>query len=138
MVTRFGISIDSKLLDRFDALIEEKNYANRSEAIRDLIRDDLVKREWEKQAGEKVGTITLIYDHHCHEVSEKLTELQHRHHHHIVSAMHIHLDHDYCLEVLAVRGDGRALQRLADEVIGLKGIIHGKWVGTVSGKALHG
>ncbi len=138
MVTRFGISIENKLLSRFDALIKEKKYANRSEAIRDLIRDDLVKREWEQQAGDKVGTITLIYDHHGHEVTEKLTELQHHHHHLILSTMHIHLDHDYCLEVLAVRGDGRELQRLADEVIGLKGIIHGKWVGTVSGKALHG
>jgi CopG family transcriptional regulator, nickel-responsive regulator len=136
MVTRFGISIESKLLARFDALINEKGYANRSEAIRDLIREDLVRRGWEKETGDKVGTITLIYDHHSHEVGEKLTELQHKHHHHVLSTMHIHLDHDYCLEVLAVKGDSRSLQRLADELISLKGIIHGKWVGTTTGKEL--
>ena len=136
VVTRFGISIESKLLTRFDALIHEKGYANRSEAIRDLIRDDLVSRGWQKETGDKVGTITLIYDHHNHEVGEKLTELQHKHHHHVVSTMHIHLDHDYCMEVLAVKGEGRMLQRLADEMISLKGIIHGKWVGTTTGKDL--
>jgi CopG family transcriptional regulator, nickel-responsive regulator len=136
MVTRFGISIENKLLARFDALIHEKGYANRSEAIRDLIREDLVKRGWDKETGEKVGTITLIYDHHSCEVGEKLTELQHKHHHHVLSTMHIHLDHDYCLEVLAVKGDSRTLQRLADELISLKGIIHGKWVGATTGKEL--
>jgi len=137
MVTRFGISMENSLLSRFDALVREKKYANRSEAIRDLIRDDLVKREWEREGGEKVGTYPLLYDHHSHEVGEKLIELQHRHHHQILSTMHIHLDHDYCLEVLAIKGEGRILQRLAEEMIGLKGIVHGKWVGTTTGKELH-
>jgi len=136
MVVRFGISMESKLLRRFDALIQQKGYANRSEAIRDLIRDDLIKREWEKESGEKVGTITLMYDHHSRELSQKLTELQHQHHDQIVSTMHIHLDHDHCLEVLAVKGKGRTLQRLADEMIGLKGIVHGRWVGTTTGSDL--
>jgi CopG family transcriptional regulator, nickel-responsive regulator len=136
MLTRFGISLDQKLLQRFDRRIMEKGYANRSEAIRDLIRDDLVRQEWEDEAGEKMGTVTLIYNHHNHDLGDRLTHLQHDHHHLIISTMHIHLNHDMCMEVLAVRGQGRAIQKLAYELISMKGVIHGRWVGTTTGQDL--
>jgi CopG family transcriptional regulator, nickel-responsive regulator len=136
MLTRFGISLDRKLLERFDRRIKEKGYANRSEAIRDLIRDDLVRREWEEEQGEKMGTVTLIYNHHNHELGDRLTHLQHDHHHIIISTMHIHLNHDMCMEVLAVRGQGRVIQKLANELISMKGVIHGRWVGTTTGQDL--
>lgn len=136
MLTRFGISLERRLLERFDRRIREKGYANRSEAIRDLIRDELVRREWEEEEGEKMGTVTLIYNHHNHELGDRLTHLQHDHHHNIISTMHIHLNHDMCMEVLAVRGQGRVIQKLANELISMKGVIHGRWVGTTTGQDL--
>ncbi|MBN2356165.1 nickel-responsive transcriptional regulator NikR [candidate division KSB1 bacterium] len=135
-VTRFGISLEPDLLRRFDRLIRNKGYGNRSEAIRDLIRETLVQQEWENETHEHVGTITLIYDHHSHDVGEKLTDIQHDHHHTVLSTMHIHLDHDHCLEVLAVKGTGKLVRRLADELISLKGVKHGKLVATSTGKNL--
>ena len=136
MLTRFGISLDSDLLKRFDAIVSEKGYANRSEAIRDLIRDALVQREWEKEQGEKVGTITLIFDHHVRELTERLTEVQHDYNNEIISTMHVHLDHDNCLEVLAVHGEGQTIRSIADRLIGIKGVKHGKLVTTTAGKEL--
>ncbi|MBC7186644.1 MAG: nickel-responsive transcriptional regulator NikR [Calditrichaeota bacterium] len=136
MVTRFGISLDSELLARFDRMIAEMGYANRSEAIRDLIRDALVQREWQEEKGDRVGTITLIYDHHLGELPERLTELQHNHADQIISTMHVHLDHDNCLEVLAVRGEARAIRAIADQLIGTKGVKHGKLVATTTGREL--
>ncbi len=135
-LTRFGISLESDLLARFDQLIENKGYANRSEAVRDLIRDALVRHEWEEGDEEKVGTITLIFDHHRHEVTEKLRQVQHEHHDQIISTMHIHLDHDNCLEILAVKGNPRSVQKLADALIGMKGVKHGKMIATTTGKNL--
>ena len=136
MLTRFGISLDDELLVRFDKIVDEKSYTNRSEAIRDLIRNALIEREWEQEEGEKVGTITLIFDHHVHELTEKLTEIQHDHHDEIISAMHVHLDHDNCLEVLAVKGEGKKIRATADGLIGVRGVKHGKLVTTTSGKNL--
>ncbi len=133
---RFGVSLDATLLSAFDQLIAEKGYSSRSEALRDLIREALVQREWEEDDLEKVGTITLIYDHHRHDISERLTHAQHEHHHEILSTMHIHLDHDNCLEVLAVKGKAGAVQQLADELIGMKGVKHGKLAATTTGKDL--
>lgn len=136
MLTRFGISLDEELLQRFDKMVEEKGYSNRSEAIRDLIRDALVQREWEKGSGDRVGTITLIYDHHRRELPERLMELQHNFTHEIISTMHVHLDHDNCLEVLAVRGDAKVVQTIADQLIGTRGVKHGKLVTTTTGREL--
>ncbi len=135
-LTRFGMSLDDNLLKEFDNLIRDKKYQNRSEAIRDLIRAALIQSECEKDEAEIVGTVTLIYNHHEHESSEKLTSLQHVHHHQILSTMHIHLDHDNCLEVLAVRGKAKDVRHIADELIGQKGVRHGKLVTTLSGKNL--
>lgn len=135
-LTRFGVSLDAELLSRFDKLIAEKQYANRSEAIRDLIRDTLVRHEWDSEDGEIVGTVTLIYDHHVRDLADKLTEEQHVHHAQIISTMHVHLDHDNCLEVLAVRGKTHEVRHIADELIGKKGVKHGKLVTTTTGRNL--
>ncbi|HKI51982.1 MAG TPA: nickel-responsive transcriptional regulator NikR [Geothermobacteraceae bacterium] len=135
-LTRFGISIDARLLDRFDKLIEDKGYVNRSEAIRDLIRSALVEEEWARDDQEIVGTVTLVYDHHTRDLSERLTEHQHSHHDEIVSALHVHLDAHHCLEVVVVRGKARQVKRLADELIGTKGVKHGKLVTSTTGQDL--
>jgi CopG family nickel-responsive transcriptional regulator len=135
-ITRFGISMDGKLLDRFDGFIAEHGYSSRSEAIRDLVRDRLIQEEWKEEAGETVGTITLIYDHHRRELTERLTEEQHHHHDMILSTLHVHLDEDRCLEVLAVRGPAHDLKKLSDTLISAKGVIHGKLVMTSAGENL--
>jgi len=135
-LARFGISIDQQLLDRFDELITRKGYVNRSEAIRDLIRNALVEDAWQQGEGETVGTVTLVYDHHTRDLSDKLTEHQHTHHDAIVSALHVHLDAHHCLEVVVVRGAAQDVRRLADELIGTKGVKHGKLVTTTTGHNL--
>lgn len=135
-IVRFGISADSRLLDRFDELIADKGYVNRSEAVRDLIRNALVEEKWEAGNDEAVGTVTLVYDHHSTDLSDKLTEHQHSHHEEIVSTLHIHLDAHHCLEVVVLRGAAREIGRLASELIGTKGVKHGKFVATTTGDGL--
>ena len=134
-LVRFGVSLDRHLLDDFDRLIARKNYATRSEALRDLIRDNLVGQEWDENK-ETVGTITLLYDHHVRDLTEKLTDIQHDYERLILSAMHVHLDPDHCLEVLAVRGKGREIRKVADRLIATKGVKHGKLTMTTTGKGL--
>jgi len=129
---RFGISLDEKLLANFDQLIEQKSYMNRSEAIRDLIRATLVEERLGSESQEAVGTVTLVYNHHVRDLSEKLTEHQHSHHDQIVSSLHVHLDAHNCLEVLIIRGAVRDIRNIADELIGVKGVKHGKLVMTTT------
>jgi len=133
---RFGISLDEKLLTSFDQLIEEKSYMNRSEAIRDLIRAALVEERSTSDEAESVGTVTLVYNHHVRDLSDKLTEHQHSHHDQIISALHVHLDAHNCLEVLVVRGKVKDIKKIADELIGVKGVKHGKLVMTTTGEDL--
>ncbi|NQT29356.1 MAG: nickel-responsive transcriptional regulator NikR [Candidatus Saganbacteria bacterium] len=135
-VTRFGISMDPVLLSKFDKLIEQKGYPNRSEAVRDLIREHLVQKEWEVVAGEVVGTVTLIYDHHVHDLSDKLTELQHHHFKSIISTIHIHLDAHNCLEVLVLRGKSKDVKFISERLISTKGVKHGQLAMTSTGKEL--
>jgi len=135
-LTRFGISMDEPLLARFDELIERKGYVNRSEAIRDLIRNALVEDQWTRSDEETVGTVTLVYDHNTRALSDKLTEHQHSHHENIVSALHVHLDHDHCLEVVVVKGRAAEVERMADELIGTKGVKHGRLVTTTTGHGI--
>jgi CopG family nickel-responsive transcriptional regulator len=135
-VTRFGISLDEILLKGFDDLIRKKGYSNRSEAIRDLIRDALVKEEWEGTTGETVGTITIVYSHEKRELLDLLTRLQHLHHDLIISSMHIHLDKHNCLELIAVKGKGEDIKKIADRLIGSKGVKHGKLTLTTTGRRL--
>jgi CopG family nickel-responsive transcriptional regulator len=126
--------MDARLLDKFDALIERKGYANRSEAIRDLIRAQLVEEQWREATGKVAATVTLVYDHHSRQVADRLADLQHHHHDLVVSATHVHLDNDNCLEVVILRGLARAVRALADELIACKGVKHGKAVLTTEGK----
>lgn len=133
-VTRFGISMDSSLLARFDDYIAQRGYSNRSEAVRDLVRDSLVQAQWAEASGDTVGTITLIYDHHQRELQNRLTGHQHSSHALVISSMHVHLDAHHCLEVLAVQGQAADIRRLADELLSLRGVKHGKLVMTSSGK----
>jgi CopG family nickel-responsive transcriptional regulator len=121
---RFGVSLPKDLIEKFDKLIREKNYSNRSEAFRDLIRQELIKKEW-NEAGEVAGAITLIYDHHKRELINKLTDIQHDHQKVIISTQHIHLDHNNCLEMIAVKGNPREAQKLADTLKAVKGVKHG-------------
>ena len=135
-ITRFGVSIDSQLIKKFDALIERKGYTSRSEAIRDMIRDSLVEQEWEFDDRETVGTITIVYNHHTRELEHVLTDIQHRSFHHIVSTLHVHLDAHNCLEVLVVKGKSREIKKIADRLIGARGVKHGKLTMTTTGKEL--
>jgi CopG family nickel-responsive transcriptional regulator len=135
-LTRFGISMQSGLLERFDRLIARKGYVNRSEAIRDLVRDRLVEVAAERDQGEMVGTITFVYNHHVRQLTELLTEFQHQHAGVVVATLHVHLDAENCLEVLVVRGKSGELRQLADQLIGTKGVKHGKLTLTTTGKGL--
>lgn len=135
-VARFGVSIDSKLIKKFDALIERKGYRARSEALRDLIRERLVEEEWESGDQDTIGTVTIVYNHHTRELDHALTDLQHRSFHQIISALHIHLDAHNCLEVLVVRGKSKDIRKIADSLIGTKGVKHGKLTMTTTGKEL--
>jgi CopG family nickel-responsive transcriptional regulator len=138
VLNRIGIAIDSELMERFDRSIERSGYTNRSEAFRDLIRDRLVSEQTAAPSSFVVGTVTLIYDHHAHGVGEKLTELQHAYHHLVVSTTHAHLDHDFCLEVLIVHGKSSEVDQIADRLIGLKGVQHGRLVKTAPAHGLDG
>ncbi len=133
-IVRFGVSMDSRLLKQFDKYINQKGYANRSEAIRDLIRSNLVEEEWKVGKGETVGTITIIYNHHKRELTDTLTNIQHKYYASMISTMHVHLDSHNCLEVLVVKGKAREIKIIADRLIGTKGVIHGKLTTATLGK----
>ncbi|MBN1222702.1 MAG: nickel-responsive transcriptional regulator NikR [Candidatus Aminicenantes bacterium] len=135
-LVRFGVSIDHQLMDKFDKSLARKSYRNRSEAIRDMIRKSLVEQEWEIGKGETVGTITLVYDHHTPELEKNLTEMQHQCCHQVISTLHVHLDAHNCLEVLVVKGSSRIIRKLSDELIGTRGVKHGKLTMTTTGKEL--
>lgn len=122
-VFRFGISLDKELLDKFDRLIQGKNYQNRSEAFRDLIRQELVKKEW-REGREVAGVISLIYDHHKRELLNKITDIQHDFQKLIISTQHIHLDHHNCLEIIAAKGKPAQAQELADTLKAVKWVKH--------------
>lgn len=134
-LARFGVSVNSELLDKFDKLIESKGYVNRSEAIRDLIRDYLVEHEWEGDE-ETMGSVTIVYDHHVRELTESLTDLQHDYHDSIISTMHVHIDEDNCLEVVVIKGKGSKVKEISEKLISTKGVKHGKLAMTTTGKHL--
>lgn len=135
-LSRIGVAIDSDLLDRFDALIRSRGYSNRSEAFRDLIREELVEESWGRPESPVVGTVTLVYDHHVRLLNEKLTDMQHEFYHHILSTLHVHLDHDHCLEVLVVKGAAEKVRRIADALISTKGVKHGRLTMTATGEEI--
>lgn len=135
-VARFGVSLSRSLLRELDRMVRKKGYRNRSLALSDMIRDQLVAYRQEMADSPAVGTITLVYDHHHSHVQETLTDLQHRHLETIVSTLHVHLDHDHCLEVLVVRGKASLVREVADRLIGARGVKHGKLTLTSTGKDL--
>lgn len=136
MLLRFSVSMDEKLLGRFDEYLVRRNYSNRSEAIRDLIRNVLVNEEWE-QDSEVVGVVTLVYNHHQPQLQEKITELQHAYHHQITSTTHVHMDHDNCLEVTIVKGRASQVRELAEKLTALRGVKNGNLTMSSTGGHLH-
>jgi CopG family nickel-responsive transcriptional regulator len=136
-LVRFGVAMDEELLGKFDELVARRgSSANRSEAVRDLVRDALVDEQWEAPDEEIVGTITMVFDHHANDLAEKLDSLQHAHHDKVVSSMHVHLDAHNCLEVIVVRGASGAVRGIAEALLGTKGVKHGKLVTTTTGRHL--
>jgi len=138
MIERIGVSLEADLLGPFDRLIERQGYASRSEAIRDLIRDALVQREWSESEGseERVAVATLVYDHDSSSLARKLAHIQHENHRAVVSSLHVHLDAHNCLEVLVLRGRGREVVRMGEGLISTKGVKHGKLLPATTGQRL--
>ena len=135
-LSRIGVAIATDLLAEFDTLIEKRGYTNRSEAFRDLIRAELVRETSSKPSGRVVGSLTVVYDHHVRLLEEKLTELQHTHSRLIVSVLHVHLDHDNCLELIALRGASAEVRRFADALAAIKGVKHAQLAITATSDAL--
>ncbi len=134
-LTRFSVSIETPLLERFTDYARKHRLGNRSEALRTIIRDALVQDEWQSNK-EIAGAITIVFDHHKHELAERLTGIQHDYHHLVLATTHIHLDHDNCLEMIAVRGRADQVQKIADDLIGSRGVKHGKLTITTIGDLL--
>ncbi|MBS3736287.1 MAG: nickel-responsive transcriptional regulator NikR [Candidatus Bipolaricaulota bacterium] len=132
---RFGVSMSEDLLSKFDNMIANQGYRNRSEAIRDMIRNRIVEKEWEEDE-EVMGVVTLLYNHHKNNLSDNLTHLQHKFHELIISTTHLHVDADNCLELIAVQGHGKEVRNLANELTSTKGVIHGKLLATSTGADL--
>ena len=132
-LVRFGVSLEQDLLEKFDRLTKERSYTCRSEAFRDLIRQELVQKQW--QSGQEIaGAITLIYNHHKRELVNKLMDIQHDFGDMIISSQHVHLDHNNCLEIIAVKGLPKEAQRLADSLKSVKGVKHGTLSMSTTGK----
>lgn len=133
-ITRTGVSIEQDLLDKFDKVIARRGYANRSEALRDLIRDMLVAEEVSSNKA-VVATLSMVYDHQRPELSKKLTQAQHEHHGNVLAATHVHLDENDCFEVVIMKGRAREVKHLAEHLLSMRGVKHGKLVMTSTGSS---
>ena len=132
-LVRFGVAVERPLLDAFDQHLARRGYENRSEALRDLVRAELARDAWDR--GEQaIATISIIYDHHVRELTDRLVEIQHDYGDRVITTTHVHLDHDHCLEVVLAKGPANVLKRLADRLVGAKGVISGE----VSGMSIVG
>lgn len=125
-LTRITISLENTLLEAFDRSIEAKGYPTRSEAIRDLIRDRLVREEGEQAGGEQVAVVTLVYDHQSRELAARLIDKQHHHHDLVVSTLHVHLGERHCLEIAVLRGQADSVRHLGNEMLATRGVLHGE------------
>ena len=134
MLKRFGVSLEKDLLDKFDNLLNAQGYVNRSEAIRDLIRDALVKKEWLVEDIDTAGVVVIVYNHEQHELAKKMTDTQHSNYGKIISSLHVHLDKHNCLEVILLKGKAREIRRLADSLISTRGVKYGQFIGATTGK----
>jgi CopG family nickel-responsive transcriptional regulator len=121
---RLSLSIEEPLYKQLEKLVDASGYQNRSEFIRDMIRDRLVSDEWKTLNHEVIGTITLVYDHHKRELSEKLTELQHEHHHQVMATTHLHLNRELCAEMIMVKGCPEDVRKLSNQLRKQKGVLH--------------
>ena len=137
-LSRFGVSAEDELLQSFDQLIAAQGYGTRSEALRDLMRDAIVKSKVESAAetDEVVGSLTLVYDHHASDLNDKMNDLQHQYYSLIVSVLHVHISHDDCMEVIALRGEIKNIRSLAEALLSLKGVKHGKLFVTLPAKKI--
>ena len=131
-VSRFGVSLEEDLLRSFDSSIAELGYANRSEAIRDLIRDHLIQKKVSKGEGEVVGVVSLVYDHRRRQLGDILADMQHKAKIAINASLHIHLDENNCLEVIVIRGAAEKVHEVAGKLIATKGVENGKLVTTTA------
>jgi len=134
--TRFSVSMDDELLAKLDLHARRKKYPNRSEAIRDLVRGALVEEEWSSAKKEVIGVLVVVYDHRMRELSSRMLNVEHGHHGEIVTTLHLHLDHDTCLEAKVIRGKPAAVRRIADELISMKGVKYGRLIPATAGKRL--
>ena len=139
-LSRFGVSIEDELLVSFDQLVSDRGYATRSEALRDLMRDALIlsRIEGPQEGAEVLGSLTLVYDHHAHDLTERMAELQHDHHGLVVSVLHVHISHDDCMEVIVLRGQAGDVRALANSLVSLKGVKHGRLFVTLPAQAIIG
>ncbi len=133
-LNRFGVSMEKGLLDKFDSLIAQKGYSNRSEAIRDLVRAELVRESWQARTGRQIAVLTLVYEHEHSDLLHRLTHLQHEHQNLINSSLHIHLDENNCMEVLVLHGKARDLESLAQRMLSIKGVKFGELTHGTTGK----
>ena len=132
-VVRFGVAMEGALLDQFDRHIHQRGYANRSEALRDLVRGQLAQAAWER-GDRTVATITIVYDHHVRELTERLNAIQHDYGANVVSSLHVHLNHHQCLEVIVARGQANVLKKMADEITRTKGVLVGNITAAPAGE----
>jgi CopG family nickel-responsive transcriptional regulator len=134
---RVGISLPENLLNKFDEIILQRGYSSRSEGVRDAIRSYIVNFEWMSDVhGERVGVITIVYSHSQRGLEDNLTEIQHEFGGLIQSSLHVHLDHDNCLAVVVLRGEGQDVRKAAEKMMSLKGVKHVKLTTTSLGKEL--
>lgn len=134
--TRFGVSMDDELLAKLDRVVKLRRYPNRSEAIRDLVRAALVKDEWNGATGEVIGVLVIVFDHHRRDLSSRLLDKEHSRTGEIIATLHLHLDYDNCLEAKVIRGQPDRVQRIADELIAMKGVKFGKLIPATAGREL--
>jgi CopG family transcriptional regulator, nickel-responsive regulator len=127
-IARFSISLEDDLLEKFDLFWRQQHFATRSEAVSQLLRDTLTKQAWTSESGDVAGTLTLVYDHHHPQLRNRLVKLQHDNHELVVATTHVHLSHDLCLEVIVLRGPSASLQKMAQQLRGMKGIRKGEFV----------
>ncbi|MCL2882874.1 MAG: nickel-responsive transcriptional regulator NikR [Coriobacteriia bacterium] len=136
-LVRFSVAMPEDLLEQFDSLVERRGLAkNRSEIIRDLVRDALVEEQWHDPDAVIVGTLTLIFNHHANDLQNKLDHIQHTAHQLIISSMHIHLDAHNCLEIIAMRGRSEEIRKISESLLGVKGVKHGSLTATTTGTGL--
>jgi len=133
---RFGVSMNARLLEKFDSLAKRRGAANRSEAIRDLVRDALVDEQWRSGKGRSMAAVVIVYDHHARDLNARLNSIQHEHPGAVVSSLHIHVDKHRCMEIIVLRGERRLLSDIAYRIIGTKGVIHGRLVASTTGEEL--